>query len=166
MTKPIFILNGPNLNLLGEREPGVYGFATLAGIQAQIEAEAAETGIAIDFRQTNHEGVLIDWMQEARREASGVIINAAAYTHTSVALQDAVRASVVPVIEVHLSNVFAREDFRHRSYISPFAKGIICGFGAQGYSLALIALREIIRQNAASPQQQLKHDSAADDEQA
>lgn len=133
----LFILNGPNLNLLGKREPGIYGGAGLAEIEARCRAHAAQ--FEVEFRQTNSEGVLVDWIQEASQSA-GVILNAGAYTHTSIAVHDAVRAIEAPVIEIHLSNVFARESFRHHSYISPVAGGVICGFGVNSYILAIDAI--------------------------
>ncbi|MBZ6377784.1 MULTISPECIES: type II 3-dehydroquinate dehydratase [Pacificimonas] len=134
------VLNGPNLNLLGTREPDIYGTETLDDIAGRLEDEARELGVAVDLRQSNHEGHLVDWLHEAASvEARAVILNAAAYTHTSVALRDAVAAISVPVIEVHLSNPHARERFRHRSHISPVARGVIAGLGAEGYSLALRA---------------------------
>lgn len=136
----ILVLNGPNLNLLGTREPGVYGHATLSDIRALCEAAGARHGHAIDFRQSNHEGVLIDALHEARGEHAGIVLNAGAYTHTSVALRDAISAIALPVVEVHLSNIHAREPFRHRSLIAPVALGMICGFGPQGYALAIDAL--------------------------
>lgn len=139
-TKPIYVLNGPNLNLLGSREPDIYGAATLEEIKSMLEAAATGMGMTIDFRQSNQEGELVDWIQEAGAKGGGLILNAAAYTHTSVAMGDAVAAIGVPVIEVHLSNIFAREEFRHHSYISAGAKGVICGFGALGYKMALNAL--------------------------
>jgi 3-dehydroquinate dehydratase II len=142
--KPVFVLNGPNLNLIGEREPEIYGADTLAGIEESLVKQAAPAGLQIQFRQTNHEGVLVDWIQEARLAASALILNAGAYTHTSVAILDALRAVQVPVIEVHLSNIFKRESFRHRSYVSPAASGVICGFGAQSYRLALSAIIDIL----------------------
>jgi 3-dehydroquinate dehydratase-2 len=145
--KPIFVVNGPNLNLLGEREPQVYGHVTLAGIKALLDARAADENAAIDFRQSNHEGELVDAIQEARNAASALIINAGAYTHTSIAILDALRALDIPVVEVHLSNIFARETFRHHSYVSPAARGVICGFGAQSYVLALMAILSILRQD-------------------
>jgi 3-dehydroquinate dehydratase-2 len=145
--KPIFVLNGPNLNLLGEREPELYGRQTLPGIKAALEARAASCGLAVDFRQTNHEGELVGWVQEARRSASGVIINAAALTHTSVALLDALLAADLPIIEVHLTNIYRREDFRHHSYVSKAATGIICGLGPKGYELALDALAARLQSN-------------------
>lgn len=140
MSKPIYILNGPNLNLLGTREPEIYGNTTLADIEALCARRAQSMGRAIVFRQSNHEGILVDWIQEAGTQASALLLNGGAYTHTSVALHDALRNLQIPVIEVHLSNIFAREPFRHHSYISPAARGIICGFGAKGYELALEAL--------------------------
>lgn len=144
MSKTIFVLNGPNLNMLGKREPGIYGGKTLADIEADCKATGAELGLTIDFRQSNHEGVLVDWLHEAADKAAGVAFNAGAYTHTSVALHDAIRAiSPIPVIEVHISNVHAREEFRHKSMIAPAAKGVICGFGPQSYILALQALKTI-----------------------
>jgi 3-dehydroquinate dehydratase-2 len=144
MTKPIFVLNGPNMNLLGKREPEIYGSGTLGDIQASLESLAQELGLAIDFRQSNHEGDLLDWLHEAREEASAVIVNAAAYTHSSIAIRDAVAAIEIPVVEVHLSNVHAREEFRQHSYLAPVALGAISGFGPQSYMLALRALHAII----------------------
>ncbi len=141
MAVTVFILNGPNLNLLGQRETAIYGDVTLADIEAQCAEAAKRLDLSVDFRQTNHEGELIDWLHEAGRVASGVVINPGAYTHTSIALHDAIRALSVPVIELHLSNIFARESFRHHSYVSPSATGIICGLGAQGYTLALEAIQ-------------------------
>jgi 3-dehydroquinate dehydratase-2 len=142
MAKPptVYVLNGPNLNLLGTREPEIYGSDTLDEIAGRLEDRARELGLAIDMRQSNHEGHLVDWLHEANAEgAKAVILNAAAFTHTSVALHDAIKAVSVPVIEVHLSNPDAREPFRRRSFISPVAKGTIAGFGALGYELALDA---------------------------
>ena len=144
MTKPIFVLNGPNLNLLGKREPKIYGSGTLGDIQAMLESMAQELGMAIDFRQSNHEGDLVDWLHEAREEASAVIINAGAYTHSSIAIRDAVAAIEIPVIEVHLSNVHSREIFRRHSYLAEVAKGTIAGFGPQSYSLALRAAHSLV----------------------
>ena len=144
MSKTIFVLNGPNLNMLGKREPGIYGGKTLADIEADCKAAGDERGLTIDFRQSNHEGMLVDWLHEAADKAAGVAFNAGAYTHTSVALHDAIRAiSPIPVIEVHISNVHAREEFRHKSMIAPAAKGVICGFGPHSYILALQALKTI-----------------------
>jgi len=139
------ILNGPNLNLLGVREPEMYGTVTLAEIEAQLAEKAMALGYEIDFRQTNHEGTLVDWVQEGGISAAGIIINGAGYTHTSVALHDAIAAIETPVIEVHLSNVYAREAYRHHSYISDVAAGVIIGFGAHGYILALDALASMLR---------------------
>lgn len=140
MADCIYILNGPNLNLLGMREPEIYGADTLDNIAARLDDQAREAGAEIEFRQSNHEGHLIDWLHEASAEgAKAVILNAGAYTHTSVALYDAIKAISVPVIEVHISNPHAREEFRHHSYISPVASGVIVGFGTHGYSLALDA---------------------------
>ncbi len=138
--KTIYILNGPNLNLLGMREPEIYGSETLDEIAGQIEDHAQTLGFDVDIRQSNHEGHLIDWLHEAAAEgAHAVILNAGALTHTSLALFDAIKAIATPVIEVHLSNPAAREEFRHKSFIAPVAKGTICGFGALGYQLALDA---------------------------
>lgn len=135
----IVVINGPNLNLLGTREPEIYGNATLADIEKLCRTVAESYQFSLDFHQSNHEGVLIDWVQQAQH-ARGLIINAGAYTHTSVALHDALKTLRIPIIEVHLSNLFAREPFRHHSYVSPLAAGIICGLGAQGYALAIEAL--------------------------
>ena len=136
----VYVLNGPNLNLLGSRETAVYGTLTLADIEASCAAAAKRHGHSIVFRQSNHEGELVDWLHEARDKAAGVVINPGAYTHTSIALQDAIRAIGIPVVEVHLSNIFAREEFRHHSYVSPVARGVLCGFGAKGYELAIDGL--------------------------
>jgi 3-dehydroquinate dehydratase-2 len=148
MASTIHILNGPNLNRLGVRESGIYGTVTLADIEAKTRERAGQRGLEVVFRQTNHEGVLVDWLHEAA-DSAGVVLNAGAYTHSSIALHDAIRAIDAPVIEVHLSNVFAREDFRHHSTISAVAKGVICGFGAESYLLAidgLAALRAAARE--------------------
>jgi len=137
----VYILNGPNLNMLGVRETSVYGTLDLNGIEKLARARAEQLGLTIEFRQTNHEGVLLDWVHEAyHKGAVGLIINPGALTHTSLALHDAIKAVSLPVIELHLSNVFARESFRHHSWVSPAAKGVICGFGPKGYELALEAL--------------------------
>jgi 3-dehydroquinate dehydratase II len=143
--KTVYVLNGPNLNLLGTREPAVYGSATLADVEQLCAKACASHGFALEFRQSNHEGVLVDWIQEAGREQAagtlaGVILNAGAYTHTSVALHDAIKGTGVLLIELHVSNVHAREAFRHHSYISPAAKAVMAGFGVQGYPLAVAAL--------------------------
>jgi len=142
---PIYVLNGPNLNLLGQREPEIYGRTTLAEIGKMTAKRAKERGLSTVFRQSNHEGELIDWIQEARTKAAGLIINGGAYTHTSVALHDALRALGRPVVEVHLSNPHAREKFRHRSHISPLATGVIVGFGAQSYLLAVDAMASLLQ---------------------
>lgn len=145
VTEPtILVLNGPNLNLLGVREPALYGSATLGDVEEACHERAAMLGCVVDFRQSNHEGQLIDWIQEARGSAAGIVINAGAYTHTSVAIMDSLILSELPVIEVHLSNIFKREPVRHHSYISPVARGMICGFGPHGYLLALDAIANII----------------------
>lgn len=145
MAPTFFVLNGPNLNALGKREPGIYGGHTLADIEVLCRAEGERLGFAIDFRQTNHEGVLVDWIHEAGDTAAGIAINAGAYTHTSIALHDAIRAIRIPVVELHLSNVHAREEFRHKSMIAPAVKGVICGFGEHSYLLALQALKSLTK---------------------
>ena len=144
--KTIYILNGPNLNLLGQREPHIYGHDTLATIEALCQTKAKELGFEINFRQSNIEGDLVSWIQEAREKAQGLIINAASYTHTSIALHDAVKAVGLPAIEVHLTNVHAREAFRHHSYMAAATRGVICGFGPQSYTLALEAMAHILKQ--------------------
>jgi 3-dehydroquinate dehydratase II len=140
MANAIFVLNGPNLNLLGTREPEVYGTETLEDLHVRCDRKAHALGFVVDFRQSNAEGELVNWIQEARTDASGLIVNAGAFTHTSIAMLDALLACPVPIVEVHLSNIFTREPFRHRSYISQAAKGVICGFGGLGYELAIEAL--------------------------
>jgi 3-dehydroquinate dehydratase-2 len=139
----ILILNGPNLNLLGTREPEVYGTATLDNIEAECQEAAEALGLAIDFRQSNHEGELVDWVQQARGKHAGLIVNAGAFSHTSVALLDALKACELPIIEVHLSNIYRREAFRQHSYVSQAATGVICGLGPVGYVLALEALSDL-----------------------
>lgn len=137
MPKPIFILNGPNLNLLGLRQPEVYGKATLEDVAEGCASVAEELGLTIRFHQSNHEGQIIDWIHQARSDGAGIIINPAAYTHTSIALFDALSAFDGPVLEVHISNIHRRETFRHHSFVSPRADGVIAGFGTEGYLLAL-----------------------------
>ena len=143
--KTVLVLNGPNLNLLGTREPAVYGSATLADVEKLCAEACAAHGLVLDFRQSNHEGELVDWIHEAglaqaAGTLAGLVLNAGAYTHTSVALHDAVKGTGVTLIELHISNVFAREPFRHHSYLSPAAKAVMCGFGVQGYALAIAGL--------------------------
>ena len=141
----ILILNGPNLNMLGQREPDIYGRDTLDDIEKACRAKAGELGLEVDFRQSNREGELVEWAQVAGQWFKGIIVNAAGYTHTSVALLDALTVSGLPVIEVHLSNIFRREEFRHHSYVSHAATGVICGFGLKGYLMALDAMAQLIR---------------------
>jgi 3-dehydroquinate dehydratase-2 len=139
--KTVFVLNGPNLNALGKREPGIYGGKTLAAIAEDCKQAGTALGLEIDFRQSNHEGNLVDWIQEAGEKAVGIVINPGAYGHTSIAIHDAVRSvAPLPVVEVHLSNIHAREAFRHHSMISSVAAGVILGFGPIGYTLALQAI--------------------------
>jgi 3-dehydroquinate dehydratase-2 len=144
MPKPIYVLNGPNLNLLGVREPAIYGKTTLDDIRGQCEARAKALGHTVEFRQTNQEGVLVDWIQEARTEASAIVINPAAYGHTSIALLDALKTLSIPVVECHLSHLATREDFRHQTYVSKAASGLIAGFGAKSYELAIEAAAALI----------------------
>lgn len=145
MTHHILILNGPNLNMLGTREPEIYGSQTLADLEHLCTTHAASLSITIRFEQSNHEGELVDAIQKVATEYDGLIINAGAFSHTSVAIHDALLILKKPIIEVHLSNIFQREAFRHHSYVSKPAKGVICGFGAHGYVLALDAIREILK---------------------
>ena len=140
----ILVVNGPNLNMLGTRQPELYGHESLADVESLCLAHAASLGLAIDFRQSNHEGDLVDWIQQAKGVAAGIVINAGAYTHTSVAILDALLSVSLPTIEVHLSNIHQREEFRHHSYVSKAAKGMICGLGSHGYVLALDALAKLI----------------------
>ncbi len=145
MPKIVYVLNGPNLNLLGTREPEIYGGATLADAEKLCRATAERYGLAVDFRQSNHEGEIIDWIHEAGAEkAAGLVINPAGYTHTSVAILDALLALAAPVVEVHVSNIHAREPFRRRSYVSQAARAVICGFGIDGYALAITGLATMI----------------------
>jgi 3-dehydroquinate dehydratase II len=145
MPKTVYVLNGPNLNLLGLREPDIYGHSTLADVEKLCRAAAAKHGLDVEFHQSNHEGALIDWIQQARAEnAAGVVINPAAYGHTSVALLDALATLQAPIIEVHISNIHARESFRRRTYVSQVARGVLCGFGINGYTLAIDGLAAMI----------------------
>lgn len=144
MSSSVLILNGPNLNMLGSRDVAIYGTETLASIETRLKERARNHGFDIDFRQSNSEGELVGWVQEARGKACGVIINAAAYTHSSIALLDALALLDCPVIEVHLSNIYRRESFRKTSYIAQAAKGVIAGFGGDGYLLALEALSNLL----------------------
>ncbi|THD45483.1 MAG: type II 3-dehydroquinate dehydratase [Bradyrhizobium sp.] len=137
MSRIVYVLNGPNLNLLGKRQPEIYGRETLADVEAACRAAAKELGLTIEFRQSNREYELIEWIHEARERAAAIVINPAAYTHTSVAILDALSAFDGPIIEVHLSNIHKREPFRHRSFVSGVASGVLAGFGVQGYGLAL-----------------------------
>ena len=144
MAKTIFILNGPNLNLLGTREPGLYGRETLADIERGCGERAKDLGFEVSFRQSNREGQLIDWIHEARQKAVGIIINPAGYSHTSVAILDALLAADKPVIEVHLTNIHRREPFRHHSFVSRAAQGVICGLGPKGYVMAVEAMADMV----------------------
>lgn len=140
----VLVLNGPNLNMLGAREPEIYGTETLADIETRCRERAAALGLDIDFRQSNGEAEIVGWIQEAGGKASGIVINAGALTHTSLAILDALRAAGLPVVEVHLSNIFRREEFRHKSYVSQAASGLVCGFGGLGYGLAIEAIARLI----------------------
>jgi 3-dehydroquinate dehydratase II len=140
----VLILNGPNLNMLGVRQPEIYGRETLGDIEVACREQAAELGLQVDFRQSNYEGEIVEWIHEARDNADGIIINAGALTHTSVAVLDALKLCELPVVEVHLSNIYAREAFRHHSYISPTARGVLCGFGPRGYLFALEAMADYV----------------------
>ena len=148
MTATVLILNGPNLNLLGDREPEIYGHETLADIEAEAVRHGETLNLDITFRQSNHEGQLIDWIHEVRGQASGVIVNAGGLTHTSIALLDALLSADMPVIEVHLSNIQRRDSFRHHSYVAQAATGSICGFGSHGYVLALDAMARLIKRDS------------------
>jgi 3-dehydroquinate dehydratase-2 len=149
MAKTVYVLNGPNLNLLGTREPKIYGRATLADVEKLCRETGKRHQFSIEFRQTNHEGAIVDCVHEAAgRNAAGIIINPGAYTHTSIALRDAISAVEVPVIEIHISNIFARESFRHLSHIAPVAKASLCGFGIAGYALAIDGLASIVAAQA------------------
>jgi 3-dehydroquinate dehydratase-2 len=144
----IAVLNGPNMNMLGLRQPELYGRATLDDVEALCAETAEQLGLAIDFRQTNGEGELVSWVQECRGRAAGIIINPAGYTTTSIALMDALLATELPVIEVHITNIHRREEFRQHSYVSKAAVGVICGLGIQGYALALTAMAELLEESA------------------
>ena len=143
-TNKILVLNGPNLNLLGKRQPEIYGKATLGDIETQVRVLAKELGVEVDFRQSNSEGELVTWIQEAANRFDAVVINPAAYTHTSMAIRDAISAVGIPAVEIHISNIHKREPFRHHSYISPAAVGVIAGLGSHGYLLALQALSRLL----------------------
>jgi 3-dehydroquinate dehydratase II len=146
MPGTLYVINGPNLNLLGAREPEKYGTSTLADVEALCRDAAGRHGYAVEFRQSNREGELVDWIQQAGRErAAGIVLNAAAYTHTSVAILDAIAAVGVPTVEVHVTNIHAREPFRHKSYVSMAAKGLVCGFGIHGYALAIDGLAALLK---------------------
>ncbi|MBY6264426.1 type II 3-dehydroquinate dehydratase [Azospirillum sp. 412522] len=148
MSRPILVLNGPNLNLLGKREPHIYGHETLADVEADCRRTGEALGLAVDFRQSNAEHVLIDWIHEARETVEGLVINPAGLTHTSVSLMDALSACAFPLLEVHISNIHRREEFRHFSYVSRVAAGVICGFGTQGYTLALQRMARLLESAA------------------
>lgn len=145
MPKTVYVLNGPNLNLLGSREPEIYGHATLGDVEKLCRTAAARHGLDVEFRQSNHEGEIVDWIQQARAEnAVGVVINPAGYGHTSVAILDALATLQAPIIEVHISNIHTRESFRRRTYVSQVARGVLCGFGTNGYALAIDGLAAMI----------------------
>lgn len=145
MPNTVYVLNGPNLNLLGMREPSLYGHATLADVEKLCRATAQRFGLGVEFRQSNHEGQIIDWIQQARAEkAVGLLINPAGFTTTSISILDALYTLEVPVIEIHITNIHARESFRHDSYVSKVARAVICGFGAEGYALAISGLAALI----------------------
>lgn len=148
MSRPILVLNGPNLNLLGKREPHIYGHETLADVEADCRRTGEALGLAVDFRQSNAEHVLIDWIHDARETVAGLVINPAGLSHTSVSLMDALSACAFPILEVHISNIHRREEFRHFSYVSRVAAGVICGFGTQGYTLALQRMARLLESAA------------------
>jgi 3-dehydroquinate dehydratase-2 len=149
MNPTIFVLNGPNLNLLGKRQPDIYGSETLADVEADCRRVAGEIGLAVEFRQTNAESELIEWIHQARDKAAGIVINPAALTHTSVAVRDALAACECPILEVHISNIHRREEFRHHSFVSGVVTGVVCGFGTQGYGFALQRIAQLVK--AAKP---------------
>ncbi len=153
MAKRILVLNGPNLNMLGTREPSIYGTQTLKDVEHLCSDAARRHGLSVDFRQSNHEGELVTWIQDARRTADAIVINPAAYSHTSLAIHDALKAVGLPVIEVHLSNIHQREPFRHHSYVSLAATGVICGLGIDGYRLAIEALSATLGDRGAQTQE-------------
>ncbi len=145
MSKTIYVINGPNLNLLGSREPEIYGRATLADVEALCRARAKQQGFSVTFHQSNHEGDIVDWVQEAAaNKAAGIVINPGAFTHTSIAILDAIVAAQLPVVEVHISNIHAREEFRRHSHVSKVARAVICGFGVEGYGLAITGLAALL----------------------
>lgn len=145
MAKTIYVLNGPNLNLLGTREPDIYGRENLSEVENLCRATAKRFGLAVEFRQSNHEGVIVDWIQEAaQKKAAGIVINPAGYTTTSIAILDAILAVGLPVVEIHITNIHAREAFRQHSYVSRVAKAMLCGFGVQGYALAIAGLAAMV----------------------
>lgn len=145
MTTNILVLNGPNLNMLGLRQPEIYGSETLPDVDARCQKRAASLGLTVDFRQSNSESELVTWIQESRQSHDGIIINAGAYTHTSVAIMDALLVSELPIIELHISNIYQRDEFRHHSYISNVAYGVMCGFGTFGYEMALESLAQKLK---------------------
>lgn len=151
----VLYLNGPNLNLLGKREPEIYGRETLESIEQQVRVSATREAIDVEFRQSNHEGVLVDWIHQAVGQFDAIVLNAGAYTHTSIALRDALSGTKIPAIEIHLSNVFAREEFRQKSMIAPVCVGTISGFGAESYLLALQAAKVVLRKKIANGEQSL-----------
>jgi len=151
VTQKIMLLNGPNLNMLGTRQPEIYGRDTLAEIEARVRKRAKAHGLEVDFRQSNHEGELVTWIQEARTACAGIIINPAAYTHTSLAIRDALEACDIPIVELHLSNLHKRESFRWHSHMSAVATGVIFGFGAHGYELAIAAMTKLVEDRASKP---------------
>jgi len=145
MAKTIYVINGPNLNSLGVREPEKYGHSTLADVEKLCRATAKRYGLGVEFRQTNREGEIVDWFHEAKaKQAAGIVINPAGYSHTSIAILDAINAVAIPTIEVHITNIHQREEYRHHSYISKGAKAVICGFGVEGYALAIQGLASAI----------------------
>jgi 3-dehydroquinate dehydratase-2 len=149
MSRIVYVLNGPNLNLLGKREPAIYGHETLADVEAQCRTLAKQLGLALEFQQTNAEFQMVDTIHEARERAGGIVINPAAFSHYSIAVLDALKACTCPILEVHISNIHQREEFRHHSYVSHVAQGVICGFGTQGYLFALERMAKLLGVNPA-----------------